>query len=217
VTHPHSTRSTRRRPAEVRQLLLDAASELFAADDYASTSTISIAERAGVAESALFRHFGSKPGLLAAAVVQPFQHFVDSFSTTWQELGSHPKPENYEKVVRAFVTDLYDNVVARRGLIRTLIGASKAPDAAPVITEVHQRLEKVFAVLEQIASASAHERQLNADQQSTQLKVRAIVAMIMSIAALDDWFLPERRPGRGAIIDQLTRLILFGLEPGQQP
>lgn len=46
--------------------ILDAASELFAANGYSATTTRAIAERAGVNEVTLFRRFESKAGVLKA-------------------------------------------------------------------------------------------------------------------------------------------------------
>lgn len=46
--------------------ILSTALELFATDGFASTSTIKIAKKAGVSEGLIFRHFGSKQGLLEA-------------------------------------------------------------------------------------------------------------------------------------------------------
>jgi len=51
---------------ETAERILDAASELFAARGYAGTTTRAIAERAGVNEVTIFRHFENKPGVLKA-------------------------------------------------------------------------------------------------------------------------------------------------------
>lgn len=46
--------------------ILDATSELFAERGYSATTTRAIAERAGVNEVTIFRHFGNKAGVLRA-------------------------------------------------------------------------------------------------------------------------------------------------------
>lgn len=46
--------------------IISTALELFANDGYAATSTRKVADRAGVSEGLVFRHFGSKRGLLDA-------------------------------------------------------------------------------------------------------------------------------------------------------
>ena len=49
-----------------KENILSAALELFAGDGYNATSTSRIAKKAGVSEGLIFRHFGSKKGLLQA-------------------------------------------------------------------------------------------------------------------------------------------------------
>lgn len=55
---------------ETRQSILDAAAELIGDRGYRATPTRAIAERAGVNEVTIFRHFGSKKGLLQALCAQ---------------------------------------------------------------------------------------------------------------------------------------------------
>ena len=81
---PAAAESARRPRGEARRLLLDAARELFAHQDYRGTTTREVAEAAGVTEYLLFRHFGSKAGLFREALVLPFTNFVDDFGKTWQ-------------------------------------------------------------------------------------------------------------------------------------
>ncbi|MCE0762819.1 TetR family transcriptional regulator [Pseudonocardia kujensis] len=54
--------------AATRRALLAAGRELFAGMGYEGTTVRAVAERAGVNQALLFRHFGSKEGLFAEAV-----------------------------------------------------------------------------------------------------------------------------------------------------
>lgn len=63
--------------AASRERLLEAAIELFASRGYGGTAVSALCERAGVAATALYWHFESKQGLLAAA--------IDRAATTWTE------------------------------------------------------------------------------------------------------------------------------------
>src|SRR5690242_4388711 len=54
--------------AATRRALLAAGRELFADAGYEGTTVRAVAERAGVNQALLFRHFGSKEGLFAEAV-----------------------------------------------------------------------------------------------------------------------------------------------------
>ncbi len=77
---------SRRPRGAPRKLLLAAARDLFARQDYRSTTTREIAEAAGVTEHLLFRNFGSKAGLFREALVLPFTEFVDDFGRTWNSV-----------------------------------------------------------------------------------------------------------------------------------
>jgi AcrR family transcriptional regulator len=59
--------------SDCRQRLLKAALEEFVVSGYKGASTRAITERAGVNEVTLFRHFGSKQGLLKAAALDAFE------------------------------------------------------------------------------------------------------------------------------------------------
>lgn len=53
-----------------QEKIVQAALELFALEGYAATSTRKVAEKAGVSEGLIFRHFKNKDGLLAAILEQ---------------------------------------------------------------------------------------------------------------------------------------------------
>ena len=113
-------RATRRPRGEPRRLLLDAARDLFARQDYRSTTTREIAEAAGVTEPLLFRHFGSKAALFREALVVPFTSFVDDFGRTWRAVV--PEETDEDELARHFVGQLYDVFVEHRGLVRDALG-----------------------------------------------------------------------------------------------
>lgn len=68
----------RYKPSETRALILSAARELFRSKGFTTTSTLEIAQRAGVAEGSLFYHFGSKKNLLAALGEDYAREMVDA-------------------------------------------------------------------------------------------------------------------------------------------
>src|SRR5947199_10711285 len=90
----------RRSSADVRDLLVEAARELFIAEGYEATTTRQIAERAGVAEPLLFSNFGSKAGLFEAAVLNPIADFVADYAASWRDHDSDPPEERVDAFVR---------------------------------------------------------------------------------------------------------------------
>src|SRR5690625_4046229 len=63
--------------------IIEAAVELVNEKGYKGATTRKIAEKAGVNEVTLFRHFGSKKGIVEA-VIQKYA-FIDSFENTFEE------------------------------------------------------------------------------------------------------------------------------------
>jgi AcrR family transcriptional regulator len=121
--------------------LFETAVEMFAARGYAATTTQEVADRAGVAEVTLFRRFGSKAGLLTAALTHC--------------LGASPFGQ----------VSMTDDVVADLvGLLEAYDATNRAYGGAvmTLLTEVprHQELSGALAVLlpnlERAARVVAH-------------------------------------------------------------
>src|SRR5262245_24332370 len=200
-----SLRAVRRSRGEPRRLLLDAARELFARQDYRSTTTREIAEGAGVSEYLLFRHFGSKAGLFREALVLPFTTFVDDFGRTWQSVV--PEETDEEELARHFVGRLYDVLVEHRGLLLTLVasdGLSPEEIESSGITDIRRAL----TVLSQISAEGMQIRGLRSSQPD--LPAHSTVAMIVGMVALRSTFFGSKPPSREAIVDELVQATLYG-------
>lgn len=195
-----------RRPrGEPRRLLLDAARELFARQDYRSTTTREIAEAAGVSEYLLFRHFGSKAGLFREALVVPFTTFVHEFGRTWQAVV--PEETKEEDLARLFVGQLYDVLVEHRGLLLTLLaseGFSEDEFAGTGMADIRAAL----AVLGQISAEGTRLRGFKSSQPN--LPAHSTVAMIVGMVALRSTYFGDEQPSREVIVDELVQATLHG-------
>src|SRR5689334_4388849 len=65
---------------DLRQALLDAARAEIAAHGAQNLSLSSLARRAGVAQSAPYRHFADREELLAAIATEGFEAFIDALN-----------------------------------------------------------------------------------------------------------------------------------------
>jgi AcrR family transcriptional regulator len=63
--------------------MLGSARKLFHRKGFDGTSTREISGEAGVSESMLFRHFGSKNAIFQEAVLKPFVEFVHHYISDW--------------------------------------------------------------------------------------------------------------------------------------
>jgi TetR/AcrR family acrAB operon transcriptional repressor len=78
-----------------RQLLIDAATALFAERGYRQTTFEDIAARSGVSRGSIPWHFGNKEGLLAAVV----EHAVDTMRANFDP--SAPGPDALDRALRS--------------------------------------------------------------------------------------------------------------------
>ena len=196
---------SRRPRGAPRKLLLAAARDLFARQDYRSTTTREIAEAAGVTEHLLFRNFGSKAGLFREALVLPFTEFVDSFGHTWDSVV--PEQTDEEELARRFVGQLYDVFVEHQGLLLTLM-ASQALSEEEVADTGIADIRRALTVLSQIGAEGMRIRGMRASHPD--LPAHSTVAMIAGMAALRSTYFGSEQPPRDAIIDELVQAILHG-------
>jgi AcrR family transcriptional regulator len=199
------TQVVRRPRGAPRKLLLAAARDLFARQDYRSTTTREIAEAAGVTEHLLFRNFGSKAGLFREALVLPFTGFVDDFGRTWDSVVHEEADE--EEMARRFVGQLYDVFVEHQGLLLTLMAADALSDEELAETGIAD-IRRALTVLSQIGADGMRIRGLRTSRPD--LPAHSTVAMIAGMAALRSTYFGSEQPPREAIVDELVQAILHG-------
>jgi AcrR family transcriptional regulator len=202
---PAPARATRRPRGAPRRLLLEAARDLFARQDYRGTTTREIAEAAGVTEHLLFRHFGSKAALFREALVLPFTSFVDEFGRTWRAVI--PEETDEHELARHFVGQLYDVFVEHRGLVVTLV-AAEALSEEEIADSGIADVRRALAVLGQISAEGMHIRGIRSSQPD--LAAHSTVAMIAGMAALRSTYFGAEQPSREAIVEELTQTALHG-------
>jgi AcrR family transcriptional regulator len=178
--------ATRRRPAEVRALLLEAAAGVFAAKGFQAAGTAEIAAAAGVSESALFRHFGTKTDLFAAAAVEPFTQFMHDFAQVWQRQRAEGLEDG--TLMREFVTELYDSVQSSREIVLALLIAEDDPDH-PALLAARQAFTRLFAELQAIGEDWTASRGVTIP--GIELHERILIGMVTSMVLFDRWFLAD--------------------------
>jgi len=108
---------------DIRELLIDAAAQLYAEGGYRGTTTRKIAQLAAVNEVTLFRHFGTKDDLLRAVVQRHRQRSV----TAAPDATAPDMVAALQKWAETFHSRIYTD----RALIRQVMGdASAHPNLA---------------------------------------------------------------------------------------
>jgi AcrR family transcriptional regulator len=199
------TQGLRRPRGAPRKLLLAAARDLFARQDYRSTTTREIAEAAGVTEHLLFRNFGSKAGLFREALVLPFTGFVDDFGGTWDSVV--PEETDEKELARRFVGQLYDVFVEHQGLLLTLMAAEALSEEEMAEAGIAD-IRRALTVLSGIGAEGMRIRGMRSSEPD--LPAHSTVAMIAGMAALRSTYFGTEQPSREAIVDELVQAILHG-------
>lgn len=195
-----------RRPrGAVRRLLLDAARDLFARQEYRSTTTREIAEAAGVSEHLLFRHFGSKAALFREALVLPFTTFVDDFGRTWRAVI--PEETDEDELARHFVGHLYDLFMEHLGLVVTLLSSDSMSEEETAEAGIPD-IRRALSLLGQISTEGMDLRGMRSNRPD--LAAYSTVSMIAGMAALRATFFGAAQPSRESIIEELTQATLHG-------
>ena len=199
-----------RRPSHVvRAELFAVARVLFAERGYQAVTTKELCQRAGVAETTLFRHFGSKAELFEATIAEPFTEFIDEWAASWADF---PPDAPLEELTRRLVTGLYDLVSGNRELLQQLVVARIQRDAAfdGLIDDISSRIAAALREVQDAGTRMAATRGVKGlDPPAT---IRAIAGMIFGSVLLDDWIdsAGTRRPGRDRFIRELTALTAHG-------
>lgn len=83
---PRTRRTQRERRDSTRLKLLDATVECLVELGHARTTTLAVAQRAGISHGALFKHFPTKAELLGAAVEHLFPRLIAEYRSELEEL-----------------------------------------------------------------------------------------------------------------------------------
>jgi AcrR family transcriptional regulator len=193
---------------QAKPLLLDAAREVFALRGFRGARTKEIADKAGVSEALLYRHFGSKAGLFEEAILEPVNSFVREFFERWRTEWDQTRP--FHETVGAFMEGMYDLMREQRPAVLALLAAQAFEDE--MNGEAGRRpLFGILSDLEEIAAVETKSRHFDPDPALT---VRVAVTLAVAMGLLEDFlFGPPDSPNvtREAIITEMTMMVATGI------
>jgi AcrR family transcriptional regulator len=193
--------------------MLAAAHDEFCERGYARTTTRGIAERAGVAEPLLFRHFGSKAALFNEVVFGPIRAFVLEWEKFEATVGAGSTDE---ALAKHFVSGMYDLLKDNRGLIVTYLATSVfEPDVLENIDDLPAFLE-VIQVMDRITDKRAENKprgSRSTAKTETRIHERINMGSVIAAALFDELIFAATpaRPTRDQIIDELARIAVASL------
>lgn len=114
--------------AERRAELLAAARELFLAGGYRATTTLAVAQQAGVSEALVVKHFGTKENLYRQALAEPVLSMLD------EDLQGNLTER--DELVAGTIDDHYESV-AEFGQHWAALLTEQGPALAALIKDLH--------------------------------------------------------------------------------
>jgi AcrR family transcriptional regulator len=200
--------TTRRSSLQVRRDLLQTAAVVFTEKGYAAATSRDLARAAGVSESVLYRHFGSKAGLFAEAVVAPFAEVMEAFSGMVERTVAQPL--EVETLMRLFLAELIEQLTTHRRTLRMFLAAEDQLDEDTKAL-FYARFHSVITRLAEVVEPESRRHNRPHNPLGTDMNTRATLGMVLSLVILDDWLLPPARPTRDQLIDHLGAVLLNGV------
>lgn len=177
----------RRSTKEVRTLIVDAASELFAERGYTQTTMRDVASAAEIGLSVLYRHFSSKDRLFAATFVAPF---LASFEQFRDERTYEPgDASGDQRLVGEFIRDLHRNLAAHRRAVVTLLAALEDP-GPELIDQVRAGLGEAWRNL-QLAAPTHLDDSTHVPDRIRDANM-LVVAMVVGLVLFQPWVVAAR-------------------------
>ncbi len=200
----------RRTSEEIRGLLHAAASTYFAQNGYAGTSTRAIATQAGVSETLLFRHFGTKSGLFEATTLDRFQGAVDEFVARWDRRPMVAGKEDAHAA--AYLSALLKLVRAQRGVMFALLTLDRdEPEVEAIQVAAMLAFEKLLGgVVRHVLSDADGTLYPGVEPEVTG---PAVAALVCAVTLLDEWLFPPgtTRPAAGVLDEEVISYLLYGV------
>jgi AcrR family transcriptional regulator len=202
-------KQTRRRPAEVRRLILAAAAAVFREKGYTAATTDEIAERAGVSASVLHRNFPVKGELFRESALQPFVAFLHQFRAVWED--TFQREWSDLDLMRRFIGDLLDHLHDHRDTLVGLLAAGERLDPGAV-AEVQAMFAEMFAEFGTWGAGISRRREWISGQ-DFDLTFRLMLSMISGAVAFDTWYFGSAPDpiGRDHIVEHMSKVALYGL------
>ena len=181
--------------ARSREALLDAAIELIADGGYTATGVDAIARRSGVVKSALYWHFGSKDGLLIAALERTAREWVAEFEASvvveaepeqrLENLLQHvrnlfyERPERIRLILSALIERGPENEEVREGVARILsVMRDAIARGMSVLPMPPERVQGLATLTLQVLTGAFFEYLANPDPKLLEQRLKVIRKML---------------------------------------
>lgn len=204
-TAPDVVKRKRRSSEEVRDRVIDAASDEFERHGYSGATTAAIARRAEVTEAQIFRYFTSKGDLFRTAIFEPLnRHFAD-FQARQRAFADDTVSQR--DGARRYIAELQDFIGQHSGMLMSLVVA-KAYAKDP--TEGGAGLDGLREYFDR-GAAMMRGRSPGEHKVAPEMMVRVSFAAVLGCVLFNDWMFPPGVAEDGAIREATLDFMLDGL------
>jgi AcrR family transcriptional regulator len=204
----------RRKSSDLRSDILAAAQQVFTERGYAAASTREIAERAHAAEPLIFRHFGKKAKLFAAAVFDPIERTLDEHLGELRKLYNAP-PRSPIEGIRSYVEVILGTIRRNKRLFIAYLNAitfhaedfaqSQGSHAPPSFQARLVHLERTSTEMQGKSQLVILDRHF---------EIRLILLFLCSVGLFDDLFFDALEQDDERVIRSVVKLLTMGVGVG---
>jgi AcrR family transcriptional regulator len=170
--------------------ILQSAIEVFAEKGYAASSTSEIAQRAGVAEGTIFRHYKTKKDLLLSIVAPAMTKLIAPFVLRGFNKVLDTQYDSYDQLIRSMIENRIEFLKKHKYILKILI--QEIP-FHPELQESFQR-DVLAKVLERLSKLVDHfKEQGTIIELPTSTVVRLTVSSIIGYVLVRSFY--GERPG----------------------
>jgi len=196
----------RRSTQENMNRILRVAADEFKACGFAGATTATIARKADVTETQLFRYFTSKTELFREAVFKPLnQHFLDFRS---RSLTDATQAEARADTARRYITELQQFLGEHSQMLMSLVVAQTY---APGSTDGVNEIDSVRAYFERGAAMMTNRMADAAPRVDPKLMVRVSFAAVLACVLFREWLFPPGMAGDEEIVAAINDFVMDGI------
>ncbi|MCL6443464.1 MAG: TetR/AcrR family transcriptional regulator [Alicyclobacillus sp.] len=190
--------------------IIQAAVEMFAEKGYAATSTSEIAQRAGVAEGTIFRHYKTKKDLLISIVAPTMTKLVAPFLLRDFRRVLDSEYEHFEDFLRAVMRNRLEFAVRHAPVLKILL------HEIPFHPELREQFmaQIIPMVADRVQGIITHfQARGELVDMPPAAVIRLVVSSVMGYILLRAIILPDLEWDDEAEIERTVRFIMHGLSP----
>lgn len=203
------------RKTEKQRRILEAAVDIFAEKGFAAASTSEIAQKAGVAEGTIFRHYKTKKELLLAIASPIALKMAAPF--IMREFAVKVLDTPHERVDQLFRAIAKDRLAFARQhfkLLRILI--HEIPYQPELLTQVQTLFKEIVYVrMEKIIRHFQEQGQII--EAPPWRVLRTAVSLFVGMVITQLLILPEEGIDEDEEIERTVELLMYGLSPSPRP